>query len=368
MSNQVLRWTPARWSMRARLTAVATCVAGALLVAGVLAMRLAVTVVPGDGAAVAMALVLGLALGLAWAGWIVWRAVDCALRPVRLMSGELRRIADRQAETRMGGAERSGRVSLPECHDEVAELARSVNLTLDRMERMAERHRAFVADASHELRSPLTGLRTQLEVALEHPEDEDWPKVARAALDDADRLQRIVRDLLTMAKLEAGVTGERERIDLGELVRAEVARRRPGRVPIELRIAAGVSVEATRLHLVRVLTNLLDNAVRHARSQVSVTVCDDDGHALLTIADDGPGIPPQERERVFQRFQRLPEGRRCDTGGTGLGLPISRDIAHAHGGTLVVGEALEGARLILRLPLAPHPAKTAPSHEKPAPT
>jgi signal transduction histidine kinase len=348
MSNQVLRRIPARWSIRARLTAVATSGAGALLVAGALAMLAAVSVARGEIAAVAVPLVAVLALGVAGVGWIVWRAVDCALRPVRVMSDELR-------GTRTGG----GRVTVPAGHDEVAELARSVNLTLGRLERMAERHRAFVADASHELRSPLTGLRTQLEVALEHPEDEDWPKVARAALDDADRLQRLVRDLLTMARLEAGVAGEdREPVDLAGLVRDEVARRRSGRVPIGLDLEDGVVVRAAPSHLARLLRNLLDNADRHARSKVGVTVGAAGGDAVLTVCDDGPGIPAQERERVFQRFQRLAEGRRCDAGGTGLGLPISREIAQAHGGSLVVGEGGEGgeggggARLILRLPRA----------------
>jgi signal transduction histidine kinase len=216
---------------------------------------------------------------------------------------------------------------------------------------MAERHHSFVADASHELRSPLTGLQTQLEVALQHPEDEDWPQVARAALDDADRLQRIVRDLLVLAKIEAGVTGEGEKIELGELVKDEVARRSE-RVPIEVRIEEEVVVEGTRSHLARVLTNLLDNACRHARSQVTVTVSADGPDAVMTVADDGPGIPPGERERVFQRFQRLPDARRRDKGGTGLGLPISREITQAHGGSLVVGDSPDGAVLISRLPLA----------------
>jgi signal transduction histidine kinase len=183
--------------------------------------------------------------------------------------------------------------------------------------------------------------------------------VARAALTDADRLQRIIGDLLVMAKLEAGALGDREPIDLGELVRTETARR-SGRVPIELETDEGVMVSGARIHLVRLLTNLLDNADRHAKSWVRVAVGTDGRNALLMVADDGPGIPPEERERVFQRFQRLAEGRRCDATGTGLGLPIARDIAVAHGGNLIVGDATGdahggGARLVLRLPLADGP-------------
>jgi signal transduction histidine kinase len=314
-------------------------------VLGVVAIYAAASMRPDGGAVLAAALGVGFALGLGAVARIVWGAVNGALHPVRVMSAELKEIA----ETRRNG--RDGRVSVPLCHDEVAELAISVNGTLRHLQRMAERHRSFVADASHELRSPLTGLQTQLEVALQHPEDEDWPKVARAALDDADRLQRIVRDLLILAKLEAGVTAEREKIELGELVKDEVARRAE-RVPIEVRIEEEVVVEATGSHLARVLTNLLDNAHRHARSQVMVTISADGPDAVMTVADDGPGIPPEERERVFQRFQRLPDARRRDKGGTGLGLPISREITQAHGGSLVVGDSPHGAVLICRIPLA----------------
>ncbi|MEU5881365.1 HAMP domain-containing sensor histidine kinase [Spirillospora sp. NPDC047279] len=274
-------------------------------------------------------------------GWAVRRAVRGAMGPVRLMSTELASITG-------GGPVR--RVSVPESDDEVAELARSINRTLRRLEGVVERQRGFVADVSHELRSPLTGLRAQLEVALEHPEDEDWPAVARAALGDADRLQRIVTDLLIMAKLEAGVRLEREPVDLGDLAHTEAARRRR-RVPVEVEADEGVICEATRGHLVRLLTNLLDNAERHAVSQVWVTVRAEGGEAVMEVGDDGSGIPPGDRELVFLRFQRLAESRSRDKGGTGLGLPISREIAAAHGGTLEAVESERGALLVLRLPL-----------------
>jgi signal transduction histidine kinase len=277
-------------------------------------------------------------------GWIVSLSVRRALRPVRVMSGELAEIT---------GGEPDRRVSVPGPNDEVSDLAESVNVTLDRLADVLARQRAFVADVSHELRSPLTGLRAQLEVALEHPEDEDWPAVARAALGDADRLQGIVSDLLILAKLGAGVHVERERVDLGELARAE-ASRRARRVPVEVDAAAGVTVRATPHHLARVLTNLLDNAERHATSRVWMTVAADGPEAVLEVRDDGSGIAPEDRERIFWRFQRLREGRARDAGGTGLGLTISRDIARAHGGTLVAADSDRGARFILRLPLDPH--------------
>ncbi|MFI0355106.1 sensor histidine kinase [Actinomadura sp. 9N407] len=336
-------------SVRARVTTTATTVVGVLLALGMLLYYVSAPASYFRDEHLPISLVC-FVLALSLVAWVVWHAVDRALRPVRTMTAELERISEERAFRR---------VTVPGRHDEVADLARSVNVTLRRLERLNERQRAFVADASHELRSPLTGLRVQLELALEHPEDEDWPQVARAALTDADRLQRIIGDLLTMGKLEAGVLGDREPIDLGELVAAETARR-SGRIPIELETDEGVVVSGVRIHLIRLLTNLLDNADRHAATWVRVAVGTDGRNALLMVADDGPGIPPEERERVFQRFQRLAEGRRCDAGGTGLGLPISRDIAIAHGGNLIVGDADAdpqggrggGARLVLRLPLA----------------
>ncbi|WP_121434448.1 sensor histidine kinase [Actinomadura pelletieri] len=286
-------------------------------------------------------LAAGALLGTAVVAWVVAVSVRRALRPVRVMSGELAQITGR-------GAGR--RVTVPRPNDEVSELAESVNVALSRLESVLSQQRGFVADVSHELRSPLTGLRAQLEVALEHPEDEDWPAVARAALADADRLQGIVSDLLIMAKLGAGVHVARERVDLGELVRSETARR-PRRVPVEVHAADGVMVRVTAHHIVRLLTNLLDNAERHAASRVWVSVAADGADAVLEVVDDGAGIAPEDRERVFWRFQRLAEGRERDRGGTGLGLTISRDIARAHGGTLVAADSDKGARLVLRLPL-----------------
>ncbi|MGP4024277.1 sensor histidine kinase [Actinomadura sp. 3N407] len=287
-------------------------------------------------------LLAGLALlGTAMAGWIVSLSVRRALRPVRKMSAELADISGRALDRR---------VTVPGPVDEVSELAESVNVTLTRLEEVLTRQRAFVADVSHELRSPLTGLRAQLEVALEHPEDEDWPAVARAALADADRLQGIVGDLLILAKLGAGVHVARELLDLGELVRAETARRER-RVPVEVAVDEGIMVWVTRHHMVRLLTNLLDNAERHAASRIWVTATVSGRDAVLEVRDDGAGIPPEDRERVFWRFHRLPEGRERDIGGTGLGLTISRDIARSHGGTLVAAESDKGARLVLRIPL-----------------
>ncbi|GAA0562087.1 sensor histidine kinase [Actinomadura livida] len=289
-----------------------------------------------------MGLLIGVVLiGTAAVGYIVSLAVRRALRPVREMSAELAEITGRAPDRR---------VSVPHPNDEVSELAESVNVTLSRLEDVLDRQRGFVADVSHELRSPLTGLRTQLELALEQPEDEDWPAVARAALADADRLQGIVSDLLILAKLGAGVHVGRERVDLGALVRAEVTQHER-RVPVEVETTEGAMVRATPHHLVRVLTNLVENAQRHAASRIWVTVAVSESHAVLEVLDDGAGIAPEDRERIFWRFHRLRESRELDQGGTGLGLTISRDIARAHGGTLVAADSDRGARFVLRIPL-----------------
>ncbi|REE95680.1 sensor histidine kinase [Thermomonospora umbrina] len=289
-------------------------------------------------------------LPLVW--WIVWSSVGRALKPFGVMGRELAQIT---------GGHMERRVTVPDTDDEVADLARSVNVTLQRLQRFVEGQRKFVADASHELRSPLTALRAQLEVALAHPDDEDWPAVALAALSEADRLQRVVTDVLMLAKLDAGVRTEREPVDLGELARTEAER--PRRVPVHVQVrdvAHPVVVSGSRSQLVRVLTNLLDNAERHARSEIRISVRREDGQAVLEVADDGSGIPPEERERVFQRFQRLTESRRRDAHGTGLGLPIARDVCVAHGGGLVAEESEQGgALMVVRLPLR-EPDPSAP--------
>ncbi|MFF0309545.1 sensor histidine kinase [Streptosporangium sp. NPDC004379] len=165
-----------------------------------------------------------------------------------------------------------------------------------------------------------------------------------------DRLQLLVDDLLAVIRLDAAAPHNRERIDLGELVRAELDRR-PDEISRDL--TAGALVEGDPLQLARVLTNLVDNALRHAEHEVQVKVRPDSGsgHAVLEVIDDGGGIPEADRERVFQRFVRLKEGRECDVSGSGLGLPIAREIAEGHGGTLSVADCDHGARFVLRLPL-----------------
>ncbi|XRQ06818.1 ATP-binding protein [Actinomadura welshii] len=284
----------------------------------------------------------GVVLLVGAAAWITWRVVGRTLGPVEAIRAQLAEIS---------ATDLSRRVPQPPGQDEIAQLARTANATLDRLERAVGRQRQFASDASHELRTPIAGLRANLEDASMHPEDNDLRAVVESALRDTDRLESIVTDLLLLARIGTGGTAVQEPIDLSALAAAEVARR--GDAPdIVTEIAGQVVVRGVRMQLVRLLGNLLDNAERYADSRIAVAVTRGDGAALLTVTDDGPGIAPADRERVFERFTRLDTARSRGAGGTGLGLAIAREIAQAHGGTLRVEDHAPGARFVLRLPLA----------------
>ncbi|GAA4960647.1 hypothetical protein GCM10023334_079200 [Nonomuraea thailandensis] len=284
-------------------------------------------------------------VALAWFG--VSRVVDRTLRPVGS-------ITKRLAEISEGGG--GMRVPVPETDDEIKALAETSNRTLERLESALERlqlamerQRQFAADASHDLRSPITAMRAQIEDAMLHPEDTDWAETGGEVLTSLERLQAIVADLLTLSRLDAGAPDEREPLDLAELVTAETTRPRVKRVVTTLQ--TGVIVDGDRLQLARLLTNLLDNAERHAESQIIVTVRRQGDEAVLEVVDDGTGIAREHREKVFERFTRLDASRSRDAGGTGLGLPIAREIATAHLGTLTIEDSDTGARFVLRLPV-----------------
>ncbi|GAA0965329.1 hypothetical protein GCM10009550_65320 [Actinocorallia libanotica] len=216
-----------------------------------------------------------------------------------------------------------------------------------------QQQREALTDASHDLRGPLTGLLTRLQDALDDP-DADPRQVLGAALHDAERLSDIVSDLLELARLEAGVPVPTEPVNLARLVRGELSRLTP-EITTATRLDPGIVVDGSPVRLARLVANLLANAQRHARSRLEVTVGADGDHAVLEVSDDGPGIPDEDKEAVFRRFYRRADARRSDPGGTGLGLPISRQIAQTHGGTLHVSDRPDdspGARFVLRLPLS----------------
>lgn len=223
-----------------------------------------------------------------------------------------------------------------------------------------------VADTSHDLRGPLTGLQTRLEAALIDP-DTDSRQILHAALHDAQRINDIVSDLLELARLEANITMPTQEVDLARLVQTEAARRsqdhRPPAVCVTVDAEDGVVVDASPVRLIRLLNNLLDNAERHARTRIHLTVAREGRDAVLEVADDGPGIPADEREKVFRRFYRGPDARRSDPAGTGLGLAIARQIAWAHHGDLHIADHSPGTRFTLRLPLH-RPGGDAPTNNR----
>ncbi|MEU0224368.1 HAMP domain-containing sensor histidine kinase [Streptomyces sp. NPDC006284] len=282
-------------------------------------------------------MLIGFPLLLAVVGWVTWMVTGRALRPVEGIRREMAAITASEDLAR--------RVPVPGTHDEVARLASTTNETLSALEASVDRQRRFVADASHELRSPIASLRTQLEVAAAHPELLDLD----GAVEDTVRLQRLAADLLLLARLDAGERPADARVDLAALAREEAG----GRAGVSVRAggAGDVTVAGSRGQLGRVLANLLDNAQRHARSAVEVSVRRDGDLAVLAVADDGEGVPAADRERIFERFVRLDAARSRDDGGAGLGLAIARDVAVRHGGTLTVHDAPAGGALFeLRLP------------------
>ncbi|MGH8823342.1 MAG: ATP-binding protein, partial [Jiangellaceae bacterium] len=312
--------------------------------------------VEGSLQVVRTAVLVGAPVLVAGFAVVCWLLVGSALRPV----GALRRGADE-----ITSAQTAGRLPVPEAHDEVRRLAVTLNEMLDRLERSSSRQRSFVADAAHELRSPLTAIRTQLEVALAHPHDADWQQAAADALTDVHRLSRLVDDLLVLARVEDGTPRPaRVQVDLVDVVDGALARtvtdasvRRTGD---DHAVVSG-DVDA----LTRVVANLVDNAARHARAEVTVDLHGTPGDGVtLTVTDDGPGIPTAARESVFERFTRLDEARSRDAGGTGLGLPIARELVRAHGGEIRLEDNGPGVRALVRLPAGsdPVPVHRAAGH------
>ncbi|MEU9948014.1 HAMP domain-containing sensor histidine kinase [Streptomyces sp. NPDC047939] len=288
------------------------------------------------------AMLTGLPVVLLVVAGVTWLVTRRALRPVEGIRREMAAIT--------ASEDLSRRVPEPGSHDEVARLARTTNETLTALEASVERQRRFVADASHELRSPIASLRTQLEVGAAHPELLD----VTGAVADTVRLQALAADLLLLARLDAGERPGTALLELGALVREEVSQRTGDRIPVTVSVpeeAGGLEVTGSRTQLARVVGNLLDNAERHARSAVRVAVRAEGGGVAVEVTDDGDGVAEAERERIFERFVRLDDARTRDEGGAGLGLALARDVAVRHGGRLTVtGAGERGARFTLWLP------------------
>jgi signal transduction histidine kinase len=284
-------------------------------------------------AAEILLLAVGYPILLALVGAATGLFVGRALRPVEALRARVASISARQLHER---------VPVPAARDEIHRLAQTMNAMLDRLQRSATAQRRFVADASHELRSPISTLQVGLDLlqaGLRSGDRQDEPASVATMQEEAQRLARIVDDLLLLARVdEHGLTPRREDVDLDDLVDAEL--RRVGATPgphVSARVQP-VRVSGDRNQLGRALRNLVDNAARHARARIELRLSADGSWAHLDVADDGPGIPGAERERIFERFVRLEEGRQRATGGTGLGLAIVFEIITGHGGTVTVGD------------------------------
>ena len=273
---------------------------------------------------------------------IAWRVIGSTLRPVETL---------RSGAARISGSDQQERLAVPESADEIRALALTLNDMLDRLAAARGRQRAFVADAAHELRSPLTSMRTQLEVAQHLGEGGE---LATDLLADVTRLSTLVEDLLLLARAGSDTNHPpvRESIDVRALLVATANRYVGARVPVSVVEGPAVYANANSEELRRVLANLVDNAVRHARSNVALSVHAKDHGAELTVLDDGPGIPAEERERVFERFARLDDSRDRDAGGTGLGLAIVLELLRRSHGSISLQDNPSGPGLaaVVHLP------------------
>ncbi|WP_027344490.1 sensor histidine kinase [Hamadaea tsunoensis] len=291
---------------------------------------------------ISRATVLGMPILALIVGGVTFLFVGRTLRPVEDIRRRVATITARDLQAR---------VPVPSTRDEIAALAETMNDMLDRLYTSADAQRRFVADASHELRSPLAALQVGLELLT--PATATGEDVARLRT-ETDRISRLVADLLLLARAdEHGLHPRLNDLDLDDLAyrcRLRLIGTRPD-VIVDGRFQP-VRITGDEHELERAIANLCDNAGRHAKTKITLTVRAAGTTAQVLVDDDGPGVPAAERERIFERFVRLDAGRARDDGGTGLGLAITREIAHRHGGTVTVtGSPLGGARFELRLPV-----------------
>jgi len=307
---------------------------------------------------VATALVAAFALLAVLVGALVWAVTGLALRPVE-------RIRREVAELSVSNLRRQ--LVEPPGDDEIRRLAQTMNTMLERLARSTERERQLVGDVSHELRNPLASLRTQLEVATINATPGSSNLLA-GAIAEVERMSTLVDGLLTLERLDNGtLLRHDDDVDLDELALTEGDRLRGRRrVDVSVRGVGGARVRGDEGQLRRMVANLADNAERHARRRVAFVVRQEGNFAVIEVVDDGPGVPPEMRERVFERFVRLDTARSHRDSGAGLGLAIVRQIARAHGGAVWVEDAEPGARFVVRLPRpapGPTPGPRPPARE-----
>jgi signal transduction histidine kinase len=289
-------------------------------------------------------LLIGVPLLLILTGAVAWRLVGKALSPVEAIRSQVETISMEDLHRRVPSASSA---------DEIGRLATTMNRMLGRLEEGRARERRFVSDASHELRSPIAIIRQHAEVAGAHPETTSTRDLAGLVLSENARLQSLVEDLLLLARMDENGSGNsKEPVDLDDIVLVHMGRIRAvnGRASDPSGVSAG-RVTGDRRQLDRLVANLVDNALRYSKNEIAVSLREHDGEVVLTVDDDGPGIPSGDRRRIFERFVRLDEARDRDSGGAGLGLAIVAEVARKHGGVAFVTDSpLGGSRFEVRLP------------------
>jgi signal transduction histidine kinase len=296
--------------------------------------------------AVRQALVVGLPALVMLVAALAWVLVGRALRPVDAIRSEVDEIT---------GSTMHRRVPEPPTNDEIGRLARTMNAMLTRVDATTTRQRQFISDASHELRSPVTAIRAALEVARRKGNHANWPAVADTALAHESRLETLLDDLLMLAAQDENGVADRPAtpVDLTALAHAEAER--PRRVPLHVThpptTTKPLEIPGDPDQLARMITNLIDNAARYATTAIHIALTRHNDTLRLTVDDDGPGIPPADRERAFERFTRLDHSRARHQGGTGLGLALVHSIVTCHHGHIWIEDnPTGGARFIIELP------------------
>jgi signal transduction histidine kinase len=295
-------------------------------------------------AAVTPLLAAGIPLLVLVVGVVTWWIAGRALRPVEAIRAEVEHIS-------AGALDR--RVPEPDTGDEIARLAGTMNRMLGRLEESQARQRRFTSDAAHELRSPVASIRQHSEVAIAHPASTSVGELADVVHRENLRVERLVDDLLLLARIDEGAHAVRAQVDLDDVALEEAARLRASTtLTVETSGVGPARVRGNRDELERAFRNLTENAARHAAHIVALSVSEVDGSAIVTVDDDGPGIDDGDRERAFERFVRLDDARTRTDGGAGLGLAIVRAVVEAHGGAVTLGAGpIGGARAEVLLPI-----------------